>query len=81
MKKLFALLFAIFSLGASFAQIKYPVTKTVEESDTYFGITYKDPYRWLENFKDPEVVSWFNPTCSSSIKNQEKPVKNANFSG
>ena len=27
--------------------------------DTYFGKTYKDPYRWLENLKDKEVEAWF----------------------
>ena len=33
--------------------------KTVEASDTYFGKTYHDPYRWLENLKDKEVEAWF----------------------
>jgi prolyl oligopeptidase len=37
----------------------YPATRTVDTSDTYFGTTYKDPYRWLENLKDPEVAAWF----------------------
>jgi len=43
----------------AFAQLAYPPTKTVDVSDTYFGTTYKDPYRWLENLKDPEVAAWF----------------------
>jgi prolyl oligopeptidase len=25
-------------------------------SDTHFGVTVQDPYRYLENMKDPEVV-------------------------
>jgi len=37
----------------------YPMTKTVDASDTYFGTTYKDPYRWLENLKDADVAAWF----------------------
>src|SRR5580692_9933934 len=37
----------------------YPATRTVDASDTYFGKTYADPYRWLENLKDKEVESWF----------------------
>ena len=37
----------------------YPPTRTVESSDTYFGQTYSDPYRWLENLKDKEVEAWF----------------------
>ncbi len=41
------------------AQLAYPPTKTVEASDTYFGKTYHDPYRWLENLKDQEVEAWF----------------------
>ena len=28
-------------------------------SDTYFGKTYEDPYRWLENLKDTDVEAWF----------------------
>jgi len=41
------------------AQWQYPVTKTVDAEDTYFGKTYKDPYRWLEDLKDKEVEAWF----------------------
>ncbi len=37
----------------------YPPTKTVDATDTYFGKTYKDPYRWLENLKDKDVETWF----------------------
>ena len=41
------------------SQWKYPPTKTVDARDTYFGGTYPDSYRWLEDMKDPNVVSWF----------------------
>ena len=41
------------------AQWQYPETKTVDAEDVYFGKTYKDPYRWLENLKDKEVEEWF----------------------
>lgn len=37
----------------------YPATKTVDVTDTYFGKTYIDPYRWLENTEDKEVQAWF----------------------
>lgn len=37
----------------------YPPTKTVDATDTYFGKSYKDPYRWLENLKDTDVEAWF----------------------
>ena len=26
--------------------------------DTYFGKSVADPYRYLENLKDPDVVAW-----------------------
>src|SRR6185369_5589865 len=42
-----------------FAQTQYPPTKTVDVTDTYFGIAYKDPYRWLEDLKDGAVSRWF----------------------
>lgn len=41
------------------AQWKYPATKKVPVTDTYFGTTYTDSYRWLEDIKDPTVVTWF----------------------
>jgi prolyl oligopeptidase len=42
-----------------FAQWQYPPTRTVDATDTYFGRTYSDPYRWLEDLKDKEVDAWF----------------------
>ena len=53
----FALLLAF--TASAFAEWNYPPTKTADASDTYFGKTYKDPYRWLENLKDPQVEAWF----------------------
>ncbi|HUJ57556.1 MAG TPA: prolyl oligopeptidase family serine peptidase [Kofleriaceae bacterium] len=43
----------------TFAQPKYPATRTVDAADTYFGKTFKDPYRWLEQLKDKDVAAWF----------------------
>jgi prolyl oligopeptidase len=37
----------------------YPPTKTGDATDTFFGKTYKDPYRWIENLKDKDVEAWF----------------------
>lgn len=48
-----------FAFTSAFAQWQYPASKKVEVSDTYFGVTYKDNYRWLEDMKNPEVESWF----------------------
>jgi prolyl oligopeptidase len=49
----------LFAVAPAFAQWKYPETKTVDAADTYFGKTYKDPFRWLENLKDEVVQAWF----------------------
>ena len=36
-----------------------PVTKIVDHTDTYHGITIRDPYRWLEApISTPEVRAW-----------------------
>ncbi len=59
MKKVLLLWFSILVAVPGHAQWNYPPTKTVDASDTYFGTTYYDPYRWLENLKDPAVEDWF----------------------
>ena len=48
-----------FLTTAVHAQFSYPASRTVDSSDTYFGKTYPDKYRWLENIKSPEVEKWF----------------------
>ena len=35
-----------------------PRTRTVDQVDDYFGTAVEDPYRWLEDGDDPEVVAW-----------------------
>ena len=52
MKKLFLLLTAFVLGHFSFAQYQYPVTKTVDVSETIFGTVVEDPYRWLEDIKN-----------------------------
>jgi|CZKI01.1.fsa_nt_gi prolyl oligopeptidase len=59
MKLLTCLTLSLLAAAPSHAQWSYPPTKTVDAADTYFGVTYKDPYRWLENLKDKNVESWF----------------------
>jgi prolyl oligopeptidase len=58
-RKAFILFFPICFFRGAFAQYLYLPTKTVDSSDTYFGVTYKDPYRWLEYLKEPEAIRWF----------------------
>jgi prolyl oligopeptidase len=38
--------------------LSYPPTRTVDASDTYFGVKVSDPYRWLEDTKSPEAQAW-----------------------
>jgi len=45
-------------LGASSAALVYPPTPVHAVVDHYFGHAVVDPYRWLENPKDPAVKAW-----------------------
>ena len=35
-----------------------PLTAVKPATDSYFGVTVTDPYRWLENASDPAVHAW-----------------------
>jgi prolyl oligopeptidase len=39
-------------------KIEYPLTKKVDITDTYFGTSVPDPYRWLEDDKSEETAAW-----------------------
>src|ERR1051325_2008523 len=60
MKRIVCLTLSLLGIAPCFAQWKYSETKTVDAEDTYFGKTYKDPYRWLENLKEKHAKAWFN---------------------
>ena len=72
MKRAITSLIILIWSSTVFAQWNYPVTKTVDASDTYWGVTYKDPYRWLENIKEPIVTNWFKQQAdlTNSIMNK-----------
>ncbi len=38
----------------------YPPTRTTPTSEVLHGVTVRDPYRWLEDGKSPEVQAWMN---------------------
>ncbi|MGD0655583.1 MAG: prolyl oligopeptidase family serine peptidase [Thermoguttaceae bacterium] len=59
MKRFLFLVLPVLVAMPCHAQLNYPPTKTIDASDTYFGKTYNDPYRWLENMKDKDVEAWF----------------------
>ncbi len=45
-------------MNTSQAQIKYPATKKVPQTDNYFGTVVADPYRWLEDDNSAETKAW-----------------------
>ncbi len=69
-KSLFTFLLLINGIVAQ-AQYKYPYSKIVDSTDTWHNVTVKDPYRWLEDLKNTEVISWFQAqaTYADSIMN------------
>ncbi len=48
LSSLTALLIAALPVAAIAAPLAYPPTATVPQTDTSFGVTVKDLYRWLE---------------------------------
>ncbi len=52
------LVLALFVSGLTFAQVQLPKTPVREVTEDYFGTKVTDPYRWLENTSQAEVVSW-----------------------
>ena len=59
MRRLIVMTVVLGLVSTAYADWHYPKTRTVDASDTYFGKTYKDPLRWLENLQDKEVEAWF----------------------
>ena len=50
---------ACVSAAASLAAPPLPPSAPVRPvADTYFGVTVSDPYRYMEDMKDPEVAAW-----------------------
>ena len=68
MKKLALFVTVVFCIKVTFAQFNYPVTRLVDSSSTYWSKTYKDPYRWLEDIKNPEVEQWFKNQANLTNK-------------
>jgi prolyl oligopeptidase len=58
-KKLLLLSFLSCLCFFSYSQnIKYPVTKKIDQKDTYFNTVVEDPYRWLEDDHSAETAAW-----------------------
>jgi prolyl oligopeptidase len=39
-------------------RLAYPIARTVDQVDDYFGTKVSDPYRWMEDVDAPEVKEW-----------------------
>lgn len=41
-----------------FGKLNYPATRRADVVDDFFGTMVVDPYRWLEDAEDPQVLAW-----------------------
>lgn len=48
------------SLPSAPAGRLYPATRRGKAADIYHGVTVPDPYRWLEDEKNPKVTQWMD---------------------
>src|ERR1700678_3972362 len=40
------------------AKLSYPLARTVDQIDDYFGTRVRDPYRWMEDVDSAELKTW-----------------------
>lgn len=57
-KWFFILSYAICPAYSSYAQVDYPASKKIDQTDNYHGTMVSDPYRWLENDTSEETKKW-----------------------
>ncbi|MBA4185588.1 MAG: S9 family peptidase [Acidobacteria bacterium] len=57
-KLFFGVIFSAIFTFQVFGQNAPPKAEVRNVTDEYFGQKIADPYRWMENFKDPEVQTW-----------------------
>lgn len=72
-KKIFKLLIITIIMAScnKTQNIKYPITKTVDVIDDYFGTKVPDPYRWLEDNNSADTKNWIkeqNKVTSKYLK-------------
>jgi prolyl oligopeptidase len=48
----------LFGCSMKYAKLAYPATQGTAVVDTLHGVAVPDPFRWLEEDKDPRVKSW-----------------------
>ncbi len=58
MNKFISLVFVLSATSVLCAKVKYINSKKTNHSDTYFGVTVKDPYQWLEDDQSAQTKEW-----------------------
>ena len=53
--------------------MKYPETPRKPVTEEYHGIQVEDPYRWLEDAKDPLVREWTDAQNRLSVRTYIHP--------
>ena len=62
-----ALLAAPACLAATFAGVEVPAPLPPKPvTDTFFGTTVTDPYRYFEEVKDPAVAAWMKANADAT---------------
>ena len=56
-----------------FGKLDYPKTRQVDVADDFFGTMVADPYRWLEDAEDPEVLEWTGAQHNLDRRNSVRP--------
>ncbi|AEI47906.1 prolyl oligopeptidase family serine peptidase [Runella slithyformis] len=69
--KILLLFFALLSVTAH-AQMKYPATRKVDQTDDYHGTKVADPYRWLEDDNAADTKAWVTEQNKVSFGYLEK---------
>lgn len=71
MKKACLLMSLSLSFSA-FSQMKYPETEKGNVTDTYFGTSVADPYRWLEDDLSEKTLKWVTAQNEATFGYLEK---------
>ncbi len=75
---LLAVVLVIITSEVSAQSLHYPQPRKIDHTDTYFGVTVADPYRWMENDTSKEVADWVAEENKVTFGYLEKiPYRNA----